>query len=171
MSLARFVRQVVGDYRYERRYGATVVATNTDGSRVDLEPDDDAVRGLGLQAVPVRSGIAGGSSRAQPGTRCLLAFDDGDPSKPAVVGWEYAKGSAVVSLGGGIAGVARNGDMVELLLSPLTPITGVISGSVTVPTVPPTVVPVPPITQFVGVATIVLPVRGRIVGGARRVKA
>lgn len=171
MSLERVIRQLVGDFRYERRYPATVVASLAD-NLVELDPDDPAIRGLGLSRVPVRSGIAGAGSRAEPGARCLLAFDDGDPRKPVVVAWEYAHGSAVVSLDGGTAPVARNGDLVELMLSQQTPITGTITGSVTIPGTPPVVVPIPLGTPFMtGVATMPVPVHGRILGGAPRVKA
>lgn len=171
MSFERIVRQLIGDFRYERRWPATVVADNGDNT-VELDPDDPAIGGgRGMSRVPVRSGIAGATSRAEPGARCLLAFDDGDPRKPAVVAWEYAKASGTVYLDGGTAPVARNGDLVELLLSKQTPISGTIQGSYVVPGSPPVTVPVPPGTPFNFIATVPMKVYGRVLGGAARVKA
>lgn len=161
---------MVGDYRFERSYAATVELANGDGT-VDLRPDDEAVRGLGLQRVPIRVGVPSAAVRAEPGARCLFAFADGDPRKPHVCAWEYARASAVVSFDGGAAAVARHGDLVDVLLSASTPIAGVMTGAVTVPGSPPTIVPVPPGSQFSGLAVVAVPVQGSIVGGAQRIKA
>lgn len=167
----RLILAATRDNPYLRAYGVEVEAQHDDGS-VDVLPDAVDIRGLGLQHVPVLVSPAGTSSRVKPGTRGLLRFADGDPRKPRIVAWAYLQASAVVSLDGGHAGVARNGDLVELLLSsPTTPVAGVVSGTVTVPGTPPTTVPVPVGTQFSGVATMSAAVQGRIFGGAARVRA
>lgn len=172
MSLERIVRQLVGDFRFERRWPCTVVAALAD-NEVEIEPDDEAIRGRGLSRVPVRSGIAGAGSRAEPGARCLLAFDDGDPRKPVVVAWEWAKGSGTVKLDGGSASVARNGDLVEVMVSKLAPINAMVDGVVTLPNgvTLPTSVPGVGGTTFTGTITVPGKIYGRILGGARRVKA
>ena len=170
----RIVRRFASDVTYLRVYAATVELQRNDGS-CDLRTDAAELRGEGLQRVPVMSSPAGSSARVEPGTRCLVGFADGDPRKPRIIAWEYARSRAVVALDAGRAGVARNGDLVELHLSPQAPISGVITGvvQVTNPSPPPPTIPTPvvPGTQFTGFAAILAPVRGRILGGAARVKA
>lgn len=173
-SLRRIVLSAMRGNIDLRAYGVEVQVQHADGS-VDVLPDAVEIRGLGLQHVPVMTSPAGTSARVEPGTRGLLRFADGDPRKPRIVAWAYKQASAVISLDGGYASIARNGDLVELLLSASTPISGVMSGTVTTPNPappPPTItVPVPPASQFTGFAMITAPVQGRIFGGAPRVKA
>lgn len=167
--VASIVRAVTSDLVYARVYAATVELQHDDGS-CDVRPDAAELRGDGLQHVPVMVSPAGTGARVEPGTRCLVAFADGDPRQPRIVAWEYAQVRATVALDSGAAGVARNGDLVQLNLSPMAPVSGVASGTVTIPGSPPTVVALPPGAPFVGTATIATPVRGRILGGAARVK-
>jgi len=168
-TLARFIRWVMRDVTYQRRYSATIERDRGDGT-FDLMPDDPAMRGTGLQAVPGRVGVAGAEVRVEPGTRCVFAFADADPAKPCIVAWEYAQGSAVVSLGGGQAQVARKVDLVDVLLSTPTPVAGIVQGTVLPPQPGPPPFPLPP-TPFTGTATLSGPVRAVIVGGAPRVTA
>lgn len=168
-SIARLVRHVMRDVVFLRRYPSTVTTQHDDGT-VDVEPDDAVVRGQGLQRVPIRTGVAGASARVDAGARCVLAFDDGDPAKPCIVEWQYAKGDAVVSLDGGGSSVARRGDLIDVLVQSPTPIAGIATGTVTIPGAPPTIVPVPP-TPFVGTATLALPVIAQPIGGAPKVLA
>lgn len=173
-TLERLVREWTRDQIYLRSYAVEVQAQHDDGT-VDVLADALELRGDGLQRVPVVASPPGCTSRIEQGTRGLLSFADGDPRKPRIVAWAYQRGRAVVSLDGGAAGVARNGDLVELHLSAAAPISGVITGIVQVvnPSPPPATIPtpVPPGTQFTGVATIAAPIRGRVFGGAARVKA
>jgi hypothetical protein len=173
-ALRRLIQAATRDHPYLRAYGVEVQAQHADGT-VDVLPEAPDIRGLGLQHVPIMTSPAGTSARVQPGTWGLLRFADGDPRKPRIVAWAYQKGSAVVSLDGGHAGVARNGDLVELMLSASTPISGVMGGTLTSPNPvppPPTITtPIPPTSQFTGFATIAAPVQGRIFGGAQRIKA
>jgi hypothetical protein len=172
-TLERLIRHITRDSIYLKTYG--VVVQRGHDNTVDVIADAAELQGMELRQVPVMTSPAGTSARVEPGTRGLLAFADGDPRKPRIVAWEYSKGSAVVSLAGGNAGVARNGDLVELQLSPMAPVSGVISGTVETPNPSPPpatiTVPVPPGTQFTGFVQIAPPIRGRIFGGARRVKA
>jgi len=168
MSLARFIRWVMRDTTYHRRYSATVERDRGDGT-FDLLPDDHAMRGTG-QAVPDRVGVAGASVRVEQGTRCLFTFADGDPSKPVIVAWEFKGGSATVSFDGGEAAVARKGDLVDILLGDPTPVAGLVQGTVLPPQPGPPPFQLPP-TPFTGTATLSGPVRAVIVGGAKRVKA
>lgn len=173
-SIRRIVRHAVGDYRYERSYPCVVERTY-EGGDVDVLPDDLVMRGIGLQHVPAPSVAPSTFAIAGPGTRCLLSFANGDPSKPQITAWEYAQDTATVRLDGGSASVARKGDLVDVLLSPVTPISGLLSATIKTPnpSPPPATIttPVPGGTPFTGFATIPGPVQGAIIGGAAKVKA
>lgn len=166
-DFARIVRHAVGDYRYERSYPCQVVRSY-DGGSVDVLPDDDVVRGIGMQAIPAASVAPATFARAEPGCRCLLTFRSGDPRQPQITAWEYAQDSATIYLDGGVAAVARKGDLVDVLLSAATPIRGIVVGEVTAPG--PVVTPVAAV-QFTGTAALSSPVRGAILGGAPKLKA
>lgn len=168
-DIARIVRAVTGDYRYERSYQATVERVNSDDT-VDVLPDDASVRGVGLQRVPVALTDPTTTARPEAGCRCLLSFLEGDPRRPCITAWEYAQNSATVQLDDGAAGIARKGDLIDVELSASTPVAGILNGSYTIPGSPPTVVQVVN-GQLTGTATIATPVRAVIIGGAASVKA
>lgn len=165
-DLVRIVRHAVGDYRFERSYPCQVVRSY-DGGAVDVLPDDDVLRGIGLQTVPAGSVAPATFGRAEPGCRCLLTFSSGDPRRPTITAWEYAKDSATVYLDGAVAAVARKGDLVDVLLSAATPISGIVAGTVDTSPSPTPVAAVP----FSGTAAISTPVRCAIIGGAPTIKA
>lgn len=173
-AMRALVQRFVGELTYLRVWAGAVELQHSDGS-CDVRFDAPALADRGLQRVPVMVSPAGCSARVEPGTRCLVGFVDGDPRKPRIVAWAYERASATVSLDGGTRAVARNGDLVELALSPSAPVSGVVQGTVqtTNPSPPPPTLPVavPAGTQFAGVVLIPAPVRGRVFGGAARVKA
>ena len=165
-----FVRTVMRDVTYHRRYLAEIERRAPNGT-FDIKPLDDAMRGRGLQGVPERVGIAGAETLAvKAGTRCLFGFANGDTMRPEIVAWEFTKGSAVVSLDGGLAGLARKGDPVKVVVGATVPIVCVVSGTVTTP--PPASVTTPVAgLQFVGIATLSGEIRADIIGGTPKVKA
>lgn len=155
-DMARLARRVTGDFRFERLYPATVERVT--GDLVDVLPDDPVMRGTGLQGVPMPTIDPTTDLLPEPGCRCLLGFQEGDPRRPAIMAWEYAPNTATVRLDGGVAGVARKGDLVDVLLAVgAVPITGT------------AYIPAP--TPFVGTATITETVRGTIIYGTQKVKA
>lgn len=168
--LERIIRAVTGDLRFERTYAATVERAADDF--VDVLPDDDFVRGLGLQRIPTPTIDPTTQLLPEPGCRCLLAFASGDPQQPRIVAWEYAQDSATIRLDGGAAAVARKGDLVDVYLTAAsTAVAGILNGAITVPGAPPTVVPVVN-GQFIGTAgPLSQPVRAAILGGAAKVLA
>lgn len=168
-DLERIVRAVVGDLRFERTWSSTIERDNGDGT-ADVLPDSPLMRGLGLQRVPLPTIDPTTEIAPAQGCRCLLGFLEGDPRQPVIVAWEFAAGSATVRLDGGTAGLARKGDLVDVMLSSQSPVQGIVNGSYTIPGSPPTVVPIVN-GQFSGYATIAQTVRARIIGGAQRVKA
>ncbi len=173
-ALARFVRHVVGDYRFERSYPAVVERANDDGS-VDVLPEPTTMRGIGLQRVPTALSDPETRVIAEPGARCLLAFRAGDPQQPYIAAWEYAQDSATIQLAGGSAAVARKGDLVEISFSAASPIAGTMTATVSTPNPsppPPEILtPVAPGTPFTGTVVGLGTVQAVVVGGAPKLKA
>lgn len=168
-SLEQLARWVARDLTYHRAYPATVERDNGDGT-LAVTPDDDVIRGLGMQRVPVRPGVAGTTVRVEPGTRCLVGFHRGSPRSPHIAAFEYRKASGTIILDGGSGALARKGDLVDVLLSSPAPVSGTAIGVIT-PPLPATPIPVPPGSPFTGFLSIPTPVRGTIIGGAAKVKA
>lgn len=173
-NIERVVTEALRGSVFLGRFAATVVIDHGNQT-VDLEPDNEAMRGLGLQYVPVLAGVASATAVVEPGTRCLFGFVDGDPTKPRVYAWEYAANSAVISLDGGQAAVARYGGSVKVLVGAATVISGTAGGIQDIPNPsppPPTLPnPIPDSTQFSVVANFVAPVYGVIQQGNPKVLA
>lgn len=95
---------------YFALYPAKVLANNSDGT-LELQPDD--VRLPGLSRVPMRLGLPGVTVKVAPGSRVLLGFEAGSPSRPVATIWESSgllevtiSAAAKVQLGG--AGPAQS---------------------------------------------------------------
>lgn len=85
-GIEKIIRAVVGPrIDYLCPYSAVVVQQNSDKS-LDIQPDD--TRLPGLQGIPIDYGVPGISADVNAGSRCLLQFVGGDPSKPRVTLWE-----------------------------------------------------------------------------------
>lgn len=96
--------------------------------RLNLQPVRTRADMPDLARVPVRAGAPGVRAQHALGSRVLVAFVDGDPSRPAVVGFEDPSqpGWMPLSLelgGPGALGVARQTDAVQA-----GPFAGVITG-------------------------------------------
>lgn len=94
-TLERFLGSIRRRIDYSREYPARVVKQNTDGT-LQLVPDDDVVKGAGLDKVPMRFGLPGITAEVLPGARCRLVFAAGDPSRPEVIAFEA--GAALKSI-------------------------------------------------------------------------
>lgn len=104
-------------------YPATVSRQEADGS-LDLLPDDAVVRGGGFSGVRLKTGVPGLRATVPAGTRVLLGWEGGDPSRPYAATWEHGAVTELV-FDGGTAPVAREGDSVDAgTLSGVTPIGG-----------------------------------------------
>lgn len=125
-SLAKFIRWVMRDVRYLGTYACTVQGQT--GSLLDVLPDDPDMAGRGLSGVPIRHGLPGCTVQVRTGARVLLAFENGDPTKPYVALW--AEGDITsVSVGyGGTKPVARIGDTVSVFFPALIPFSGTVGG-------------------------------------------
>lgn len=111
-SLSALVGRILGRrLDYLATYPSTVVLQSSDGLSLEVLPDDERVRGKGLRRVPIRHGSPGWGVRVPRGTRIMLGFDNGDPRRPYVAGWE--PGSVdLVTFADGTQAAARQGDMV-----------------------------------------------------------
>lgn len=108
-ALTAFVRQVLSPTDYHALYPARVVAQS--GQLLDLQPDDERLPGV--TGVPMRLGLPGVEVDVEPGSRVLLGFEGGDPSRPVATLWE-ADGVAEIRFGKGTKSVARVGDAVGI---------------------------------------------------------
>jgi hypothetical protein len=81
--VARARRETEFAYRYRCR----VVRQNGNGT-VDVDVDDERMKGRGVGNCRVRAGLPGVRLVVPKGARCLVGWDDGDPSLPYVDGWE-----------------------------------------------------------------------------------
>lgn len=70
---------------YLARYPARVVSQDGHG-KLELKPDDARIPGI--SGVPIRVGVPGLQVEVPPGSRVLLAFECGDPSRPVAEIWE-----------------------------------------------------------------------------------
>lgn len=128
-SLARFLAPLRRAIDYSRKWPARVSKVNGDGT-IQVVPDDDRIKGAGLDAVAIRTGFPGSLTPA-PGSRCLIGWEGGDPSRPYAEGWN-AQTVGEMSLAGGTLPAARQGDMVlcggpttqVMLLPVFGPVTG-----------------------------------------------
>jgi len=171
-ALERLIRWVMRDSIYLAAHPAVVVTDHGDAVSVSIESGPLAGA---LPRVPVLSGLAGGTATAvEPGTRCLVRFEAGDPSRPRVVAWGFDRDSAVVHLDRGGRSIARVGDVVRMPAGPSLPVTGTLVGMMTVqppPPSPPVPTPIPPGTTFTGTMALPPSLYGTIVSGARKVTA
>lgn len=72
---------------YLALYPAKVVSQNADKT-LELIPDD--TRFKGIKSVPIRLGLPGCSVDVAGGSRVLLGFEAGDPSRPVATLWQQS---------------------------------------------------------------------------------
>lgn len=140
------------DARYHALYPCTVEAQAADGT-LDLTPDDEKIRGTGLQAVTIRHGLPGITVKVKAGARLLLGFEAGDPKRPFAALWEPGA-IEEISVDGGNQPVTRKGDAVTVFWPPSVPVVGVT-----------------PVGAFTGTMTITTPGSGLVEDGAANFKA
>lgn len=109
-ALKDLARLAVKELGQLGRHAARVVGQSSNGG---LEVVTDDVKRNNQVAVPIRYGIPGVTSCKVPNAaRCAVGYEDGDPRKPVIVGFE-AGGCTELVLFGGTKGVARKDDMCE----------------------------------------------------------
>jgi len=93
-------------------YPCTVDAQAGDGT-LDLRPDDAVMSGSGLSGIPLKTGLPGWEVSVSSGTRVLLGFEGGDPSRPYAALWEHDGDVDELAFDGGSLSVARVSDLVD----------------------------------------------------------
>lgn len=101
----------VARWDYLALYPATVSKQAADGS-LDVLPDDTVVRGGGFSGVRLKTGVPGLRATVPAGTRVLLGWEGGDPSRPYAATWEQGA-VTLLAFDGGTQAVAREGDSVD----------------------------------------------------------
>ncbi len=151
-KLARFIRVVTAGTRYHAVYPCEVQG-QADNGNLDLRPDDESMRGEGLQDVPVRHGLPGVTVRVPVGARVSLGFEEGNPRKPYAALWN-AQSITSINFAGGDQPIARDGDSVVCYMPPGVAISGTLAGS-----------------PFSGFITILTPMTGIITSGQDKVRS
>jgi hypothetical protein len=128
--LERMLEPVRREIDFSRPWPAKVTKQNADGT-VQVLPDDERIRGRGMDKVPIRYGIPAEIEVSQ-GARCLIAFAGGDPARPFVLSWE-SKAVDKVSINGGTLPAARQGDLVEVFPLGMTVTIGLPPGGTPAP--------------------------------------
>lgn len=95
---------------YLALYPARVVAQHSDGGPLDVVPDDARV--IVPRGIPYRT-LAGVAITVPAGSRCLVGFEGGDPSKPYASLWELGDVTKLV-LASGTHRAAREGHAVRV---------------------------------------------------------
>jgi len=116
-AIGALVRRETAQLDFYATYTARVVGQNGDES-LELQPSD--ARLPGMSRVPMRPGHAGVTSQLVPsGSTALLAFENGDESRPYVAGFVGASATAitwdaaVLQLGALATAFAARADLVD----------------------------------------------------------
>jgi hypothetical protein len=117
-SLNRFLAGVRRSIDYSRPYPGRVSKQNGDGT-LQVVPDDERVKGAGLDRVPYYVGLPGSTVKVNPGQRVLLAFEAGDPKRPFIGGWQGGAPKEITVAGPTGLPAARQGDMTATTLTAL----------------------------------------------------
>jgi len=140
-GIEAFVNRLVGRYDYAFVWSYEVVAQNADDT-LELKLDVPS-KVPGLSKVPVIWGNAGVTATVRKGARCFVAFINGDPSMPRVIGFEHGSYTAIKAGDDGLP-MARQGDLVQcggpgtvvniVLTAPVPVVTPAGPGSIVPPT-------------------------------------
>jgi hypothetical protein len=159
-SLLALVSQATARFDFHAFYAATVKSQGADGS-LGLVFDD--ARFPPMDGVPIRLGLPGVTVKVSSGSRVLVGFENGDPSKPRASLWDVS-GLVEIAFAGGTQPVARKGDPVRV---------GKLMGSNTAGPVLFSVVPedFDPDIDTPPTPTALIDIAGTIQDGAPKVKA
>lgn len=132
----------IAPLRFLGTYGYTI--TDTDGTTVDATPNDPSQNLPDGKGWLMRSCVCGGTATPTVGNKCLVTFENGDPSIPICVGCDgpaskvsldatseldLGASSGTVAIAGGGSDAARVADTALCYFPPACPIAGVINGT------------------------------------------
>jgi hypothetical protein len=136
LLVRRFLAVLFVRLDYAKRYPATVVAQNADGS-LELRSDVPAL--TSISKVPIRYGVPGITAKVANGGKVLVGFEDASGKLPYALVYDQASVTSIALLGG-TQEVARLGDGCSILLPPTSIFTGTVTtGAGTAPFVGPVV--------------------------------
>lgn len=104
-ELTQFVERLLVPTRFHRLYPGRVVSQT--GNVVDVVLDDPT---MVVPPVVLRHGLPGWHVEVPAGTRVMVGFDNGDPSKPFAALWEPTTDATMNRHNGGTRRVARVDD-------------------------------------------------------------
>lgn len=139
------------------RWEYTVNAVAADGSSADVIPlpsDPNVPPKLPpIPKCPLAPSLIGENVKLAVGGRCTVAFRNGDPSRPEIVGGDYSNPPTAIAIGGapGSPAAARVGDAVALYAKVIT-----LPGPITVLAIGPASGPVFAVTAS-GLAATAIP--------------
>lgn len=116
-GLAAFIRSVLSRTDFLAMYPCKIIAQNAD-STLELKPDD--ARLPPYSSVPLRLGIPGCTVTLAAGSRALVGWYAGDPTKPFAALFESSTVTQLnvnatnIILNNGTNGVARVGDPLSI---------------------------------------------------------
>jgi hypothetical protein len=110
--LARFIRWVMRDATFLGQYVCTVEGQDADGL-LSLMPEDEKVRGNGINGVPIKVGLPGFKVKVPNGARVLLGWENGDPKKPYAALFD-PNSVTEIQFADGSQAIARQGDLVTI---------------------------------------------------------
>lgn len=118
--LKAFIEAVIGRrLDYHALYPATVASQAANGD-LAIVPDDERVRGFGLDPVPIKTGIPGTTVTVAVGARVLLGFEAADPKRPYAALWEpgglltLTINANTIDLAAAVAAVIRDGEIISI---------------------------------------------------------
>lgn len=106
-------------------FSVQAVHGSAPNATVDCSPTDSSIGLPSLSNITMRSSVDGGTSEPTPGHRCLVAFINGDASRPVVVGNDAnavnvsLDASSTLNLGGSSSTVNVGGSAGSVTLGPL----------------------------------------------------
>lgn len=128
-SLEAIIEALIGRrLDYHALYPCTVASQASDGT-LDLLPDDARIRGTGTSGIKIRHGLPGTTVEVGAGTRVLMGFEAGDPSRPYAALWEAGDVDGI-DIADAVAEVLRNGEIVNI--TGVQPGPGVTAATITV---------------------------------------
>lgn len=126
-AFARMMGRIRRDVDYSRMYRCRVATQHADGT-LQLVPDDDKMKGRGLDKVRIRLGLPGFRVEVPEGSYCMLGFDGGDPEEPYAGLWDSESAVTKVTFEGAESNISRIGDQVDIYMPDVLPVTGTVDG-------------------------------------------